>query len=86
MFGDGSKDGTYEIKELYNTFTEDELKEIDKLVKNNSLSPIKQESPAIAVTQRDLLNLILLNFFSEYGSPKRLKSVCEKFYKNSSLK
>ncbi len=44
--GDSSKDGTYEIKELYNTFTEDELKEIDKLVKNNSLSPIKQESPA----------------------------------------
>lgn len=80
--GDSSKDGTYEIKELYNTFTEDELKEIDKLVKNNSLSPIKQESPAIAVTQRDLLNLILLNFFSEYGSPKRLKSVYEKFHKN----
>lgn len=80
--GDSSKDGTYEIKELYNTFTEDELKEIDNLVKNNSLSPIKQESPAIAVTQRDLLNLILLNFFSEYGSPKRLKSVYEKFHKN----
>lgn len=79
--GDSSKDGTYEIKELYNTFTEDELKEIDNLVKNNSLSPIKQESPAIAVTQRDLLNLILLNFFSEYGSPKRLKSVYEKFHK-----
>ena len=40
-----------------------------------------RSNQAFAVTQRDLLNLILLNFFSDFGSPKKLKSVYEKFHK-----
>ena len=75
------KPGTYDIKELYNSFNEDELKQLDKLVKVKSNTVTIGYKQTLAVTQRDLLNLILLNFFSDFGSPKKLKSVYEKFHK-----
>ncbi|WP_225416457.1 hypothetical protein [Limosilactobacillus reuteri] len=75
------KPGTYDTKELYNSFNEDELKQLDKLVKVKSKTVTIGYKQTFAVTQRDLLNLILLNFFSDFGSPKKLKSVYEKFHK-----
>ncbi|KEK16067.1 DNA polymerase III [Limosilactobacillus reuteri] len=71
----------YSPKALYNKFNESELKEIDLIVKNESDKVKVQEPQGFAIISKDMINLILLNFFSDFGSPKKLKSVYEKFHK-----
>ena len=71
----------YSPKALYNKFNESELKEIDLIVKNESDKVKVQETQGFAITSKDMINLILLNYFSEFGSPRKLKLVYEKFHK-----
>lgn len=71
----------YSPKALYNKFNESELKEIDLIVKNESDKVKAQEPQGFAITSKDMINLILLNYFSEFGSPRKLKLVYEKFHK-----
>ncbi|MDY2688770.1 PHP domain-containing protein [Limosilactobacillus reuteri] len=71
----------YSPKALYNKFSESELKEIDLIVKNESDKVKVQETQGFAITSKDMINLILLNYFSEFGSPRKLKLVYEKFHK-----
>ena len=71
----------YSPKALYNKFNDSELKKIDLIVKNEPDKVKVQEPQGFAITSRDMINLILLNYFSDFGSPKKLKLVYEKFHK-----
>lgn len=73
---DGKVKGLYEI---YTTYTEEEVKALDKDIKAN---PDKYEvigTPLPSLDKRNMEPLIKLNYFSEFGNPKQLMTAYELF-------
>lgn len=70
----------YSALALYSAFKGENLKFIDLSIKKGKASIYKREKDGTTINKTHMINLILLNYFEQFGSPARLKTIY-KFFK-----
>lgn len=72
------------IQDFYKKYSEDEIKEIDKLRRadDSILSYEKEPLSALGVTKTKMHGLIKLDFFEEFGKPKKLIDIYDNVLKS----
>lgn len=71
----------YSVLELYSAFSNENIKLIDLSIKKGKASIYKNEKNGTTINKTHMINLILLNYFEQFGSPARLKIIYEFFKK-----
>ena len=70
------------LHEVYEEWTDEQIKELDKCMKGVGSYSVEFIQDKLDINKTKLTGLILLNYFEEFGKPKKLLSIYEKFQKD----